>query len=258
MWPSFNPAIASSTEALTLFIGFPSGDSAGETITKTWPNGLSFRAIADQDDADCLGDYVLNLYFAPRSAKAPIPDDAAINAVGAFLMKEGFCTSTDDTHVFSPGPQAAWLFTQDAHDDLLPAELTFDELRIEHRRRAVFLPERQPADAFPDAQCKTCGDGIDLDALSLAFDKLGYFPVDRFEYTCPSCRMQLALRDIDFGQTTAIARFWLFVEGAGTRRIKSNVLDALAQLLKLPLVIVSEVPEEKVEDWVPAQRLRRR
>ena len=201
---------------------------------------------------------MLNLYFAPRCVKAPVPDDATINVAVAFLIKEGFCTSTDDPNVLSPGPQAAWLFTQDAHDDLLPAELTFDELRIEHRRRAVFLPERQPAAAFSDAQCKTCGDEIDLDALSLSFDKLGYFPVDRFEYTCPSCRMQLTLRDIDFGQTTAIARFWLFVEGAGTRRIKSSVLDALAQLLKLPLVIVSEVPEEKVEDWVPARQLDRR
>lgn len=203
---------------------------------------------------------MLNLYIAPRSRKARIPEPAAVEAALAFLRDLGLISGeTPDFGPieFPPGREVARLFNNDAHGDLLPAELTFDCLNVEQSERAMFLPPNQPADAFHDAVCRTCGDELDLERLGEALDALAFLPTERFEYTCPSCRSVLKLADVDFGQPTAVARFWLFIEGAGTSRLNPAVVERVGRLLGMPVVVVPEVPEERVDDWVPARRLRR-
>lgn len=200
---------------------------------------------------------MLNLYLAPRSGKAPSPEDAQVEAAIEFLATEGFVTRGEQPDRFAPGPQVPRLFNDD-NVDLLPAELTFDELRVERSARPVFLPLDAPIEAYADAGCSVCGDDIDLDGLEDALARVGIFPLERVTYECPSCQTQLSLREIEFARPTAVARFWLFIEGAATGRLRSSVVDRLGRLLGGPLIIVPEVPEDNADDWVPARRARRR
>lgn len=200
---------------------------------------------------------MLNLYLAPRSAKAPRPDDAMVDAAVEFLVKEGFVVPTRQQDHFAPGPSVSALFNDD-NLDLLPAELTFEELRIEAAPRAQFLPQNVPIEAFVDAGCSVCGDDIDLDELEDALSRVGIFPIERVTYQCPSCRTDLTVRDIDFARPTAVARFWFFIQAAATGRLRTGVIDRLGKALGLPLMVVAEVPDDDADDWIPARRARPR
>ncbi len=200
---------------------------------------------------------MLNLYLAPRSARALVPEANAVDAALEFLEREGLVGSETTDHDRPPGANVAALFHVDAHDGLLPAELTFDGLSVGSAPTPRFLPELQKAVEFHPS-CTVCGDGLDSKPLDEALVRLGYFAVERFALLCPSCRTELTLKQVDFGQTTAIARWWLYIEGAATSRLNAALLDQLERLLGLPLVVVPEVPEEQVEDWVPARRALRR
>ena len=199
---------------------------------------------------------MLNLYLAPRSGKAPMPADDAIDDVLAFLADERLIGNPLDRDSFAPGVAVAAWFHSDADDLLLPAELTFESLSVHRSRRARFLPVEVPADEFEAAACTVCGEPADINALLDALEVLVYRPIERFDYICPSCRTPLTLREIDFGQPTAVARFWLKIEGAAFGRLTGAVVEQIARRLGQPLVIVPEVPEEDVEDWVPARRMR--
>lgn len=198
------------------------------------------------------GVLMLNLYLTPRGHKGMIPTDEAIEKATAFLTRAGIIGDVQD-EAWTPGPQTAQLFHHEAYDDLLPAELTFDALKVETVTRQRLLP-RNHGEGFPHAMCTVCGDEIDEELLEPALARLNYFPVDRFELRCPSCRTDLELRQIDFGQPTALARFWIFIEGAGTSRLDHGLIDKLGRVLGCALVVVPEVPPESLEDWVPARR----
>ncbi len=200
---------------------------------------------------------MLNVYLAPRKRSGAAPEEAAVASALAFLEREGLLAARTVDGEHPPGTNVAMWFHHDAHEGLLPAELTFDSLRVDGAPTPRFLPERQKACGF-DASCTVCGDTLDEKSLDEALVRLGYFSVDRFNCLCPSCRSELTLRQIDFGQSTAVARWWLYIEGAATSRLNGHLIDQLERLLGLPLVVVPEVPEEQIEDWVPARRVLRR
>ncbi|MEZ4470231.1 MAG: hypothetical protein R3F60_05385 [bacterium] len=196
---------------------------------------------------------MLNLYLAARNGGA-LDLDAAL----AFLLAEGFVAPPSAEGDHPPGPGVARLFDENAHDELLPAELTFGGLRAVDRGRPTFLPEEQPVDRFKTPRCTLCGDDIDLDDLDRALAEIAFRPVGRFGYICPSCRTDLAVGDIDFGQPTVVARQWLYLESVGTSRLSPRVVDALGKAAGAPLVVVPEVPEDDVDEWVPVRQQRRR
>lgn len=199
---------------------------------------------------------MLNLYIAPKSGRAVRPADAAVDALVRRLLEANIIgAEADGAH--PPGTDVAGFFHPDASDSHLPAELTFDALRVHLETKPRFLPPDNGA-GFPDARCTMCGDTLDPDVLQGAVERLRYFPVDRFELRCPSCRNDLRIGDVDFGQPTIVARFWLFVEGAATSRLSPSLLDEMSRVLGVPLTVVPEVPEEDVESWVPARRRPKR
>ncbi len=198
---------------------------------------------------------MLNLYLTPRSAGL-CPSEEAINSVLQFLNQHDLIGEEVDG-AFSPGMEVAEWFNLDARDDLLPAELTFESFSVQTRSKPCFLPEAQPGESFV-ACCKICGDALDGGPLDEALARLGFFPVNRFQYDCPSCRTCLGLKEIDFGQNVAEARFWFFLEGAATSRLKGGLLDILGRKLGSNLLVIPEVPLEFLEDWAPAVRRRRR
>ncbi len=201
---------------------------------------------------------MLNLYVAPRSRRAPVPEATALDAALDFLKQQEIIGESGTPDEYPPGCNAANLFASDASDHLLPAEITFDALYVRRATRPVFLPEEQQVDGFRGATCTVCGDPVDPPALTEALDRLMVFPVERFVYACPSCRSELGLKEIDFGQPTAVARFWFLIEGAAFGRLTPAIVERLERLLDTPLVIVPERPDELVEDWVPARRGFRR
>lgn len=198
-------------------------------------------------DIGAGGRGMLNLYLAAR-ASIEIPADVETN-LAAFLEAKGLVGPQLPSGEFPPGPEVRWLFSQEAHDALLPAELTFDALSIERSPRPRFLPEA--VEAFEDAECTVCGDPLDPDGLADELARLSLFSVERFALTCPSCRTELSLKEIDFGQPTEVSCFWLFIEGAGTTRLAPKVLERLSKLVGTPLVQVPEVIDSEGEAWVP-------
>lgn len=184
---------------------------------------------------------MLNLYLAPHSKRAPVPDEGAIDAVLQFLHGDGIIGNRTHEDVHAPGTNASALFHSDALDRLLPAEMTFDSFSIHHARRAQFLPRMSPEDGFLDAVCTVCDEPVDADMLDHALEELVYRPIKRFSYTCPSCRTELALDQVDFGQQVAFARFWFMIEGAAFGRLTPAVLNQISRRLGLPLIVVPEV-----------------
>lgn len=199
---------------------------------------------------------MLNLYLAPRSGKAPVPPDAAVDAVLAFLGEQQIIGGALGPDAFAPGQAVAGLFHDDATELLLPAELTFESLSVNRGGKARLLPRVAPAGGFEDAVCTVCDEPLDPDALADALEELVYRPIERFAFTCPSCRSELGLRQVDFGQPTAVARFWICIEGAAFGRLTGAVVEQIEKRLGLPLVVVPEVPPEDVDEWAPARRAR--
>lgn len=199
---------------------------------------------------------MLNLYLAPKSGRV-LPALALQNAE-QLLRAQGIIGGEGADGECVPGRNVAHLYNRDAHDDLLPAELTFDSLKIVHRPRSFFLPMGQTVDAFPDPICTVCNDSVDLDALEDSLGEIAFRPVGRFSYDCPSCRTTLKIEQIDFGQNVAVAAQWIFIEGAGTSRLNPRVLDSLTRAMGSTLLVVPEVPEDDVHDWVPAHQRPKR
>ncbi|MBU0550659.1 hypothetical protein KKF91_08360 [Myxococcota bacterium] len=197
---------------------------------------------------------MLNLYLAPKHRNRP-PDEA-IEAIIDFLVEHDFVGDEVDGS-FTPGIEACELFHTDMHEHLLPAELTFDALSVQTSDKPKFLPLAQPAAEFIGSTCKLCGDLLDEAPLEEALARLAYVPTSRFAYACPSCQSELSLKDIEFNQNTSVARFWIFIEGAATSRLRQSVLDHLGRLLGVELIVVPEVPDEREEDWVPAMSRKR-
>lgn len=188
---------------------------------------------------------MLNLYLVPRSGAVLEPE--RVTAALAWLAEEAMVGPSPSAEgEWAPGTGARRLFHDDASEWLLPAELTYDGLRFVHSGAPRFLPET--VDVFENATCAECGDGLDVDTLATDLERLLVFPVDRFEHVCPSCRSALGLKDIDFGQPTAVAHDWILVEGAATSRLAPRVLDQLGRLLGGPLVVVPEVLEDADHD----------
>ncbi len=196
---------------------------------------------------------MLNLYLAARSGAA-----LRLDAVVEFLKENGFIGELSTEVEYPPGPDAARLFDANAHEELLPAELTFEALRVVERPRAVFIPELQPVEFFRGATCTRCGDDIDLEPLGRALAEIAFRPVARFTYTCPGCRDALTVADIDFGQPTSVTRHWIYLEAVGTSRLASRVVDAMSKVAGAPLVVIPERPEPEFNEPAVLRKQGRR
>lgn len=199
---------------------------------------------------------MLNVYLAPRSFRAPVPPEAAQTALLTWLSDEEIVGPFADG-AYSPGRSASRLFHADALDSFLPAELTFDALRIVRSPKPRFLPERA-GKSFPEASCLGCGDTLDSEKVKEALDRLKYVAPERFGVSCPGCRSALTLRTVDFGQNVAVAAYWIFIEGAGLGRLSPSTVERLSRVIGMPLIYIPETTDEEVADWVPARRERRR
>jgi hypothetical protein len=200
---------------------------------------------------------MLNLYLVPRGRKSSRPEEDAVTAAIEYLTDAGIIGGALGTDEYAPGEAVSALFPDTADQHLLPAEMTFEALHVHRRKKPEFLPREQSPERFGDACCGECGAPIDAEEFDTAFTKLAFFPVDRIEYHCPACRSDLPFREIDFGQPTNVARFWLRIEGAPFGRVAPRVLEKLGRKLGLPMMVVHEVVDEEGQDWSSAIRTAR-
>jgi hypothetical protein len=200
---------------------------------------------------------MLNLYLVPRGRKASRPEEDAVTAALDYLTDAGIIGAAFGTDEYAPGQAVSALFPDTAEQHLLPAEMTFEALHVHRRHKPEFLPREQSPQRFDGACCGECGAPIDAEEFEASFTKLAFFPVDRVEYHCPACRSDVPFRDLDFGQPTNVARFWLRIEGAPFGRLSPRLLDKLGRRLGLPLMVVHEVVDVERQDWSPALRIAR-
>lgn len=195
---------------------------------------------------------MLNVYLVPRGRKAPLPQEAAIQSALDYLANAGIIGDAVDANEYAPGRSVGNLFPDVADQHLLPAEMTFEGFHVHQGRKPEFVPREQASYRFADAVCGNCGDAVDGDEFDDTFARLAFFPLDRVEYNCPACRSKVPFRDMDFGQTTSVARFWFRIEGIPFSKISPRLLTRLGKILGLSLLVVHEFVDEDAQDWIPA------
>jgi len=199
---------------------------------------------------------MLNLYLTPKNSKVPTPDAEHESAALELMRENGIIGSKLGPMEYAAGDYAGRIFQVDQNSDLLPAELTFESLWVGRSRRPTFLPIDQDLYEYHGASCPMCKDAIDEYVFEDALERLGIFPVERVFYECPSCQTEMAFTEIDFGQATAVARFWFKLEAVAQGRLRAGFIDAISKALGCSMTVVPEVIDDQAADWDTSPRIR--
>ena len=201
---------------------------------------------------------MLNLYLTSKSRNKPRPEPHALEQALKFLGDEGIIGPSLGGDEYSSGNHASIFFHSDADQHFLPVELTFESWSVHEGSRDVFLPIDQDLEEFDRTVCSVCEEPVDFRLFKNVLDRLDILPVDRVTYACPCCQSEVPFVELDFGQTTAVARFWFFVEGAVSSRLNQSIVDELSKILGFQLIVVPEVIQQRSESWKQLANVRRR
>ena len=199
---------------------------------------------------------MLNLYLAPKSSKAPKPTQEALESALEFMRSQGVLGASFGPGEYAPGDNAATLFHADADQHLLPVELTYEALYVHLGMRPEFLPRDQDPAEFDRAQCSVCDEPVHGKTFEECFDKLDLFQVDRVDYECACCLSRYPFAELNFGQPTVVASFWLLIEGAAFSRLNTNFLEHVSKLLGLSLIVVPEVLDDQARSFAEVRQMR--
>ena len=201
---------------------------------------------------------MLNLYLTSKSRHKPRPEPDAIDRALKFLRDEGIIGPTLGEDEYSAGNHSSIFFHSDADQHFLPVELTFDSWGVHSGSKDWFLPIDQDLDEYDTTVCSVCDEPVDLRLLKNVLDRLDILPLKRVTYACPCCQSEVPFAELDFDQTTAIARFWFFIEGAVSRRLNQSIIDELGKILGFQLIVVPEVIQQRTDSWKQLANARRR
>ena len=140
---------------------------------------------------------MLNIYLCPKRRARYVPsleqqtrwlDEARVGG----LIHTSDVTSPQDLlgpeSVFTPGLGVQHLFNQDAREELLPVELTFESL---HLCRAP-LPALLPPEAEEQTQrCPQCDDDLSAEDLALEMKRLELISFEQSVIFCQSCQADI-------------------------------------------------------------------
>ena len=185
---------------------------------------------------------MLTLYLAPKTRPLYIPSDERIRAWVSTLLSAEFAREISPLTLV-PSVGVGQLFNQDAHEALLPAELSFEQLTIERAPSLTFLPLEQ---VDLEVSCRGCGDPIDLDDFDRALKRLQL--VDTLQLSCESCQRILTYKELTFDTEVAMTRFWISLEGCGSARLNPILLKSWGDQLGCTFKVVIEHREEWL-DW---------
>ena len=139
------------------------------------------------------------------------------------------------------------LFDQDAHQALLPVELTFDRLTLKSSPYPSFLPLSEEVELT--LKCRHCGDDVDPDLFYKAIRSLHFIPLDELEVECLSCDDVLGYKEIESENVVGFARFWIAIENCGSSRLNPLVLKHWSKCLGTPLMMVIEHIDDEIDEW---------
>lgn len=145
----------------------------------------------------------------------------------------------------SPGVGVISLFDQDAQEQLLPAELTFEQLSLELAPAPTFLPLDDPE---LEVSCSRCGDELPLERLERALDALSFQPFEAVTLQCLSCDAPRGLRELSYDREVGFASAWLHIEECGSSRLNPVMLKAWGDALGAPLSLIVD-QRDPVLDW---------
>ena len=115
------------------------------------------------------------------------------------------------------------LFNQDAHDQLLPAELSFESMMICFSKFPNLIPlEEQEYLAI----CPSCEDQCEAELLQQAITKLDLIPLEQIKVFCYSCQSEYPLKKLVFEPLVGFARFWICFQQCGSTRLNHKLIKA--------------------------------
>ncbi|MBM4292133.1 MAG: hypothetical protein FJ138_12375, partial [Deltaproteobacteria bacterium] len=145
----------------------------------------------------------------------------------------------------APANGVAQLFDDDAREALLPAELTFEQLRLERAPHPTFLPL---GDVELTASCRACGDAVPPARFARYLRALQLIPLAEARLRCPSCDGEVGHKGLAFDREVAFASAWLTLEECGSARLNPALVRAWGALLGGPLALIPEQREATL-DW---------
>ena len=145
----------------------------------------------------------------------------------------------------SPGVGVMSLFDQDAQEQLLPAELSFEQLSLELAPAPTFLPLNDPE---LEVSCLRCGDALPLERFERALDALSFQPFEAVTLQCLSCDAPRGLRELSYDREVGFASAWLHIEECGSSRLNPVLLKAWGDALGAPLSLLVD-QRDPVLDW---------
>ena len=181
---------------------------------------------------------MLNIYLVPKRQSGYIPTEKQIkrwlielkSAELAQDLNHQIDLKLEQFHVtkelcleFASGLNVYHLYNQDAHDDLMPAELSFEALSLNITSHATLLPLDEME--F-EAICPQCEDQIlELD-LDIAIAKLDLFPLSKIQVSCLSCQDEWPLKSVVFEPEMSFAKFWIRLQQSASTRLNHTVIKA--------------------------------
>ena len=147
--------------------------------------------------------------------------------------------------MLSPGLGVQRLFDEDAREQLLPAELTFEQLRLELAPTPTLLPLGEPE---LEVTCRRCGDEVAPERFERALRSLQLIPLEEMRVSCLSCDAPLSHKQLTFDPEVAFASAWLTLEECGSSRLNPAVVRAWSEALGAPLTLIIEQRDAQL-DW---------
>lgn len=145
----------------------------------------------------------------------------------------------------SPGLGVSRLFDSDAQEQLLPAELSFEQLRLELAPSPTFLPLDDPS---LEVSCLRCGDVVSAERFERALDALTLLPFEEVSVHCQSCDASRGFKELSYDREVAFASAWLTLEECGSARLNPVILKAWGDALGSPLNLIID-QRAPVLDW---------
>ena len=191
---------------------------------------------------------MLNIYLVPKKQSNYIPNERHLRRWFTELHSSALaqCLSgpleqslaefdrvSSLTLEFSSDLNTHHLYNQDAHEALMPAELSFESMSLNISTHATLLPlDEIEFEAF----CSHCGDSIIEQDFDLAVAKLDIFPLSKIQVSCISCQEDWPLKSLSFEPEMSFAKFWISIQQSASTRLNALVIKAWEKSLGCELL----------------------
>ena len=209
---------------------------------------------------------MLNIYLVPKKQFSYVPNESQIKRWYTELKSSALAQSLNGdledlytryrqnstlTLEFVSDLNTHHIYDEDAHEALLPVELSFEALSLNITLHASLLP----LDELEfEASCSYCADPISEQDLDLAIAKLDLFPLSKVQVSCISCQNEWPLKSLQFEPEMSFAKFWICIQQSASTRLNPIVIKAWEKSLGCELLqLDAQFEDHEHERWVHDQ-----